>query len=83
MKKILFLLLVVFTALAGWIVWGVFGPTLNEHDNAYFYLPTTVDKEAALAKLTSDKIVSTSRWASYLLDFSHVKNIKAGRVFFS
>lgn len=79
MKKILFLLLVVFTALAGWIVWGVFGPTLNEQKGPYFYLPTTVDKEAALAKLTSEKIISTSRWASYLLDFSQVKNIKAGR----
>jgi UPF0755 protein len=66
--------------LAGlWAAWGLFGPTLDEKRGKYFYVPSTLDQPALLAKIKEEQWVRSSLWIELLLKTWKVNKVKPGR----
>ena len=79
MKKIALLLFTVLCLGAIWTGWGIFGPTVNDQQASYFYLPNSVNTEDLIRQLEQDSMVSTTRWARLLLKMGNIHHVKAGR----
>jgi UPF0755 protein len=82
MKKIALYILVLVLAVAAWLGWQVFGPTVNAPEGQYLYIKTGADYNQVMSQLQEEKIIKGTRVFEFLADRVHYsEHVKAGRYY--
>jgi UPF0755 protein len=82
MKKVAFYILLLILAIAAWLGWQVFGPTINAPSGQYLYIKTGTNYNQVLSQLQQQDIIRGTRVFKVLADAAqYPKQVKAGRYF--
>jgi UPF0755 protein len=79
-KKIIFSLIFIMAASAGFLAWKVFGPTITAPDEKYFYIKSGSSYADVKKSLLDKKIVGSEFFFTQLAEkLNYPKTVKAGR----
>jgi len=77
-KLFLLLLLGSSSILLAWVSWGLFGPTLSNH-NKFLYIAEPTPSLSLLTQAQQNDELKATFWISQLLKWWHVDTVRAGR----
>ena len=79
-RKYIPLFFVLLLVAAGYMAWMLFGPTIDEPADKFFYIPTGASYQEVKDYLVKEKILSGSFWFSKVADWlDYNKSIKPGK----
>lgn len=78
LKHISFAILICSIAVAGWIAWGLFGPTLSSKQK-YLYIEQSTPSAQLLESIKEKEILQSNYWVKSLLEWWGVDTVRKGR----